>query len=350
MREETPWLKADYYDRFCCKGGRCRTSCCEGWEIAVNRADYFKLIGMDCSEEMHHRLECAFRVPREPSPERFRLISPNWLGVCPLHAEDGMCMLQRECGAQALPELCRVYPRSLKRVAGQNRACCSNSCEAVIEALMRPEKLRFTEGALCAAPEYEEAPDPSRLELRQAAMDALEDEAAPLNVRMGNICRLLGESEFVPDPGRAEAGMRALMETLEDLCEGSESLKRACAPAFARYASPNSRAIDAYWEDAEALEARFPQWARWFENILLNHFFYADMPFVDARLQPKDVCAGLCVLYGAMRALCAARCAQTVARADLADGLAGLFHLIEHGAFYYNARILARAPEAMLAL
>ena len=126
MHDEPLWLEPDYFERFKCKCGECRSCCCDGWDIAVSREEYFRLIGMECSDELHHRLECAFRVPEEPSPERFRLISSNWLGECPMRDADGLCMLQKECGEDVLPEICRVYPRSLKKEGELLQACCSN--------------------------------------------------------------------------------------------------------------------------------------------------------------------------------------------------------------------------------
>ena len=135
MQDKQLWLQPDYFEGFKCKCGACRNCCCTGWDIAVGMDEYFRLIGMECPEEIHRRLECAFRVPDTPSPERFRLISPNWLGECPMHDEDGLCMIQRELGEAALPEICRMYPRCLKKEGELYEALCSNSCEAVVELL-----------------------------------------------------------------------------------------------------------------------------------------------------------------------------------------------------------------------
>ena len=350
MQEETRWLKADYYDDFACKCGQCRNSCCEGWEIAVDMQDYFRLIGLDCTPETHHRLECAFRTPASPSPERFRLISPNWQGFCPLHSPEGLCALQLECGAQALPELCRVYPRSLKAVGGERRACCSGSCEAVIETLMRDAPLSFREGALSAAPECMQSMGAAELELGRAALALLRERALPLRERLGKICGLLSDGAFSLESGGAEAGLSSLIRAMQALRGDFSSLDSFGAQAMERYAPENSSALARYRADAAALEARFPHWENWFENILANHFFYANMPCVDDRLKPGDVCAGVCAAYGMMRVVCAARVEQLPEQADMADALAGIFRMIEHSAFYYNARVLLPAPGAILSL
>ena len=350
MQEETRWLKADYYDGFACKCGQCRNSCCEGWEIAVGMQDYFRLIGLDCAPETHHRLECAFRTPASPSPERFRLISPNWLGVCPLHSAEGLCALHLECGAQALPEICRVYPRSLKEAAGERRACCSGSCEAVVETLMRDAPLRFAEGTLSAAPECAQGAGARDLETNRACLSLLQDRALPLRARLGKICGLLSDSATAAADSNAEAGLSGLMRAMNALRGDFSSLDSFGAQAMERYDPENSSALALYRADAAALEARFPRWESWFENILANHLFYACFPRVDARLEPRDACAGLCAAYGMMRAVCAARVTQLPEQADMADALASLFRMIEHSAFYYNARVLLPEPGAILLL
>ena len=132
-------IAPDYYDRFRCKGGACRNSCCMGWGISVDMKEYFLLIGLDCSPRLHARLECAFHQPDTPSPERYALISPDWRGDCPMHDEDGLCMLHRECGEDVLPAVCRMYPRSVREENGVIKCVCSASCEAVTELLMDEE-------------------------------------------------------------------------------------------------------------------------------------------------------------------------------------------------------------------
>lgn len=344
------WLEADYFDKFQCKGGACRESCCEGWEIAVGMWEYFRLIGMDCAPEMHHRLECAFRVPEEPTPEHYRLISPNWKGACPMHDADGLCMLQRTCGADVLPEICRVYPRSLKEVAGQRKACCSNSCEAVVELLMRREKVSFRTAELSAAPECVMSPEWNVARICRACVERLQDRRIALNRRLAGVCSMLGGATAAVEDGWAEEGLHSLMDALSKMQDAFDSLRHFGKRALARYGMGGKGAYQNYCEDVSAMEARFPDWAAWFENILVNHFFYEDVPCVDARLKPEDTCAGICAAYAAMRVVSAAYTAEAPTREDLADALAGIFRMIEHSAFYYNAWVLIQRPESMLAL
>lgn len=346
MGEKSLWLETDYFENFHCKGGACRNSCCEGWQIAVSMTDYFSLIGRECSPDLHHRLECAFRVPADPSPDRYRVISPNWLGFCPMHGEDGLCMLHRECGEQALPEICRVYPRSLKCEGGQNQACCSASCEAVTELLMDMDRLHFRLAELDAVPEYSENPGMQLDQIGRRCVEIVQDRSLSLSRRIGMVCALLRGGELA----QAQGGLAICMNALEALRDESASLRRFGEIAFDRYAAENPHARENWQVDIRQFEGRFPRWEIWFENILANHMLYEDVPCADERLEPRDACAGLCLIYAAMRVICASYTSLHPSREDAADALAGIFRLTEHSPFYYNAHILVKNPAALLEL
>lgn len=350
MREQRLWLQPDYFGGFHCKCGACRNCCCNGWDIAVGMEEYFRLIGMECSEKLHRRLECAFRVPLEPSPEHFRLISPNWLGECPMRDGDGLCMLQKECGEGALPEICRMYPRALKREGSLYEAVCSNSCEAVVENLMRSEQLRFSFREMDAKSEIEAPVEGELLDLGRRTLEILQGGGG-LPMRVAKICGAIsGGASFEMDPSARERGLCSLMGALSSLREESEALRCFGANAFARYGSDCPDAAQNFSADIREFEERFPDWERWFENILANHLVYMNLPCVDERLRPDQARAGLCAVYGTMRAICAAYTAEHNRPEDLADAIAGIFRLVEHSPFYYNAQVLISDLEALLAL
>ncbi len=137
------YIAPEYYKRFSCKCGKCRNTCCGGWGISLTMSEYYRLIGLDCSPELRQKLDCAFYRPENPSPERFALINRRFDGKCPLQREDGLCGIQKECGEDVISSVCRYYPRSIKNTAPPE-CCCSSSCEAVIELLLKIKNpLRF---------------------------------------------------------------------------------------------------------------------------------------------------------------------------------------------------------------
>ncbi len=334
------WMEADYFDAFECKCGDCRSSCCTGWQIAIGMKDYFRLIGMDCSDALHARLERAFHDPECPSPDRFKVISPDWMGDCPLHDQDGLCMLHRELGAASLPAVCRLYPRSIRIEGGVRRACCSNSCEAVIETLMRQDRLTVVRRER----DLEAGIAEENIDLTPTfrAIEIIQDRGLPLIDRIGRICAQLGaeeNSELAP----ADA-LKLQLSAMDRLREMSKSLSGVGETAFTRYAGDDG--YENYSADLAAFEAAYPEWERTFENVLLNHILYMDFPSVDRRISPKQACIGLRAAYEAMRIICAAHTRSDHSHEAIADAIAGTFHVIEHSAFYYNMSILRAVPAS----
>ena len=335
------YVAPDYFDRFACKCGACRNSCCEGWGISVSLEEYFRLIGMDCSPELHRRLESAFHTAPSPSPERYALISPNWLGRCPLHGEDGLCMLQKECGEEALPAVCRAFPRSLRAGARGGTWVCSAACEAVTELLMEEEgPLRFV---LWQAEGDSPFPEEEQLfGLRMACILALQDRSTPLSSRVARVASLAAdrpeaEARALPE---TEEGLFAVTELVGMLSEDSAALRRVGEDAMTRYRGEG--ALARYRRDRERFEAMFPDWERMFENLLVNHLFYAHLPFDPAGMEGSRQASGLAGVYALMRVVPVGYMAGREGLCALADALSGLFRLVDHTRVYKNAEIALR--------
>lgn len=351
-------IAPDYYDRFRCKGGACRSSCCIGWGISVSMNEYFRLIGLDCSPRLHARLECAFHQPESPSPERYALISPDWRGDCPMHDADGLCMLHRECGEGALPAVCRMYPRSVREESGLIKCVCSASCEAVTELLMDEEgPLVFRADRADDVPALHAAGQHSS-ELACAALTLLQDRTRPLPDRIDSIGSLLTAFEesgacsptdaqctLQPAAWPMERTLPAAVRLIRRLAQNSPSLERFGAAMLERYDPKSAGLCALYRQDAATFDKAFPDWPRFFENLLANHIFYEDFPFTDSRLTPSGEYTGLVGVYAAMRVMSVGCTAEHGSRDALVDALSGLFRCIEHAAFYLNANYLLECEE-----
>ncbi len=298
------WYETDYYRAFRCKCGECRHTCCRGWQIDVTEQEYFRLIGMDCSGKLHHKLECAFTKPEEVTDEVYRVMAHKWQGDSHLLERDGMCMLQRERGETVLPKICRLYPRSLRREGNMHRACCSCSCEAVVETLLKQDRLTMVcrEDDLETALE-EDIPEGGNV-LIHRCMRLLQDRRLPLLQRIHRICAATGCDSL---PGKAE--MDDALDTLMEM-----------APNLGQYMNRENPPD--------------PDTERQKENLLSNHLIYMDFPFVDQRLATEDAGYGLMLAYALL-------CRMDGHQGDtLADAYAEAFRLIEHTSFYYNAKVM----------
>ncbi|MGI5884196.1 MAG: flagellin lysine-N-methylase [Candidatus Spyradocola sp.] len=363
------FLVPDIYPSFHCKGGSCRSTCCKGWGISVSMEEYFRLLGMDCPPDIRRRLDCAFYAPKDASPERFRLINPRFDGDCPLRAEDGLCALQLACGEAALPRICRVYPRAFRGEFAYE-CSCSNSCEAVLEQLFgreAPLTFRSVELTIPDAPPAGKAlrhPRGYYGAIRTLCCKILQKRALPLPERIARVGLALRALEplldaeagrmgeeierqalcldplppFVPD---AAAGLSAVQALLAAFAENSESLSPYQETAQARLSS-----AEHFAQARDAFAARFPDWEKTFEHMLVHHLFYECFPFSDRHETFADEFSALCALYAMLRFLLIGYTAQEPSREGFVDAAAAAFRLIEHSRFDHNAAVLLRRQGA----
>lgn len=333
LLSEEKWLAPEYYGDFHCKGGNCRYSCCQGWRITLSRTEYYRLIGMECSKELHAKIECALHVVEDPTPERYAMISPNWLGDCPMHDEGGLCMLHKECGEEALPDVCRLYPRSLRESCHMHSCVCSSSCEAVVEMLMEKEApLRFVALDMRAHSMLHPQQSDVQMGKMQEAIKELQDRSMPLGERIGRLCA----DESAKKMTEPQA-FGTIMEMIARFAQFSRALEMFGESALRRYETGDDAAYACYCEDAARMEERERNWARTMEQVLVNHLFYAEFPAVDERVHEKTAHRALAGLYGVLRVVCAAYLTEHDEETAFCDVIAGVFRFVEHTAFYLNA-------------
>ncbi len=354
------FLAPDYYSAFQCKCGACRSTCCRGWGITVSMSEYFRLVGLSCGKRLRKRLDGAFHMADHPDPARYAMISPNWEGDCPLRAPDGLCLLHKERGPQALPAICRLYPR---RIIGG--ACAlSGSCEAVIETLLaREAPIRFVEIEETHAAE---PPHPPRNEgmarfdrrLRLLSMALLEDRRHPVSQRMMRLGRVM-EALYAFVRARDWDGMARAMADFE----GNPAYELAQADfgpdvteatfRVAEVFSRNSESLSSYWEAGtqnlaragypemrQVFEDKYPDWERYFEHITVNHIFFSRFPYTDIHDDLMAEYAALCAAHCVVMYLSTIYTYDRTGLEPLADVIAAAFRMIEHSDFARRAHIV----------
>ena len=91
-----------YYQKFHCIGGRCRHSCCVGWEVGIDEDALCRMAVV--TGEFGERLKKAVDFDEGT----FRLGEGD---RCPMLREDGLCDLILHLGEDALPAICDEHPR-----------------------------------------------------------------------------------------------------------------------------------------------------------------------------------------------------------------------------------------------
>lgn len=345
----------DYFETFSCKCGDCRHPCCIGWKITVSRDEYFKLIGLPCSDELRRRIDVAFRICDIPSPEDFAEIAPNWYGKCPMLDERGLCSLQCECGEENIPQVCRLYPRSIRKHGDHAECFLASSCEGVTELLISGDQpLGFYEKELPLQPseklfESQESPEADYLRLRHTCVDIIENREYPLTQRLMNLCRSLDgicSSEGVMPVGK-ELRFTAfcmLSRLVNWFAENSVSIEDYVDEAYGvlgieKFTDEElQRAYAVYCGLAERFEKRFAGAEIMFERLLANHICVDNFPIelLEDEKSTKHSGIAICSVYAVLRYLLITCTGDDYSTERVVDIISAAFRLISHTNFGKN--------------
>lgn len=186
-------LRPAYYDDFHCLAAGCRLSCCKGWRISFDKKDYLSLKRENGSPQLNQMLESGLRrIRRGPLSEIHYGEFVMTGGSCPLLREDCLCALQVEKGHEALPFVCRSFPRSERpQISGYLERSLSPACEGVLALLWNlPDGVDFLSDPLPKGPfqrhtfSEDEYLQPNFQEIRSACIDLLQDRRFPLPRRI----------------------------------------------------------------------------------------------------------------------------------------------------------------------
>ena len=333
MGNKRKWLVPDYFDSFSCKCGSCRNACCKGWKIAVTQEEYYRLIGLECSETLHEKIESAFVKIDFGTPDKFAHIVPDWRGKCRMLGDDGLCMVQKECGEKMIPETCRVYPRSLKKTNNKLEAVCSASCEAVVEMLISKKGLEFSFKEMDEKYKpviIENLPEDSEM-MWLSSREILQDRDRSLYDRIISLGGLLGVENI------EKISLGNLLSIFEELLETSDTLREYASDVFIRYRGCEKDAEGLYAKDFEAFRKNYPKWEVFFENLLINNLVYSSFPYCDERIKKSEAIYGVLIQYELLKLICTVYTGNEPDMEKLVDAIAAVYHLVEHTAFYYNA-------------
>lgn len=352
-------LRPAYYDRFQCLAGACRFSCCKGWNITFNKKDYLALKRQEGSDELTANLtQNVRRIRQGPNAGRFYGEFDMSGGTCPLLREDGLCSLQLEKGHGALPEVCRVFPRTQAYSdSGYLERRLTPACEAVLELLWDlPDGVDFVADPLPKSKTRTlimGTSGPLRLrfqELRSACIDLLQDRRRPLAQRillMGLALKELADGEedvdgwlartrtLVDDPETdrrlqlpdqqktlsmfltnnirvmlaSQSPNRELSAVLKEVLDGLGAVLTFEGGQAVNFSLPN----DPYLAARARFEENFQDRAYFMENLMVSLFFNLQVPDPVDREKLWKSYVDFCNLYSFFRFMAVASCREGAA-------------------------------------
>ena len=333
MKEK--YLVPDFYEDFHCKCGDCRRPCCVGWDVTLSMREYFSLLGLSCSPDVRKRLDSALLLEKNGSPERYGLLNKNFFGDCPLHGENGYCLLQCEKGEEALAAVCRVYPRSPKR-GKENECTLSNSCEGVVEELWKKRTpFSFCEREL-DFPSVEESPE-AESALRRTCLERLNGGAA-----IKESLRELGEQFVWEKEERVD-----FLPFLKGVASTFSSFSPDVAP-YAEVAWHFLKQEEDYRRKAALLFSRLDGLKGALKNLMVNNAFYKRLPAGEEGRGAKEDISAFLLSYMLLEYLLVGNEAAIAGREQAVDLIADTFRLINHTRFEHNALVLMEGKMGAL--
>lgn len=374
MKITHDFLMPEYYTRFSCKMGGCRSACCVGWPISVSMENYFRLLGIDCSKSLRDRLDIALRIVDNPTKDRYAQFSPRYDGNCPLRLDDGRCAIHADLGEAVLPDICRLYPRGIR--ADHCYECsCANSCEGVLELLFsEKEPIKFVNQSLSVDITDNKAHKSMfdtlgrGQDIRLCLIKFLQDRRYPLTKRLLNLYPIIDEFEtamknkdseaidaIISRVERGEADVSGELECNESkFLRGFDVIKNIVMWIDDRHGSVKDyadHAIKYYGEDdvagryreaEEHFEELFPNSEAWFENMLVNHMFFSRFPLQERPVTFENEYIALCSEYAILRFVTIGWMADKNSLSDFVDVCAAAFRIIDHTEFEPYAAILLK--------
>lgn len=341
-----------YLKDFKCKCGECRHVCCGGWLIPLSEREYFSLAGLKCSDRLRKQLDSAFLLSDMPEPDEYGFIKDGENGKCPLVDCDGYCSLQRECGEDVIPSVCRLYPRCV-RMWKCPEVVCSGSCEKTVELIVEGgDKLEYIEreysGYMPQMPYDIEYKD----EIREKCLCLIAENGKTVKEKIKNIGAVCGSTALDIVDSSTEFVLNLMNELVRVLGKNNPSLVHAGRECL-NFISENAECggETEFFEKCERdYKSILPQYEKYYEGILLNHIFYECFPFADSAGTVQQAFTSFSVLYLMLHfsSVChtvkAEKTGQNVVDA-FCDSTGELFRCAEHSSFYKNARIVYDAVK-----
>lgn len=118
-----------YYNDFSCLMGRCRHSCCKGWEIDVDSEslEYYRSLPDSLRDWVLSNITQADDVPCFHMTEA---------GCCPFLNSDGLCDMILRLGKESLCDICSDHPVFRNwysdRIECGLGICCESACSLIL--------------------------------------------------------------------------------------------------------------------------------------------------------------------------------------------------------------------------
>lgn len=187
-------IRPNYYRHFHCTPDDCLETCCERWQIQIDRWTYDRYQHAD--DEAIQRLTDRYvhENVEAKGDHDFARITLDPLGRCPFLTDGDYCSIQIKMGEESLSETCRTYPRVITKIDDRRMLGLEPTCSVAAGLILfDPEAMTLDPPG--SEEEVETMIEPYRsledqkatvetLWLQQQVMAYLSDRAQPMEERL----------------------------------------------------------------------------------------------------------------------------------------------------------------------
>lgn len=214
---------------FSCLGADCPDTCCKEWAVDVDR-ETARRWRTHPDPLWRERLRAALRRVSGRGPITREIVALRADGHCPFFGEDRLCGIQKALGAELMPHICRVFPRTEEHGTALLARRGTLACVAVARAVLsEPNALdEVVEGSLVPLLPALAAPSTrpgfsvgEAYTLRRTAQAIVRHVAWSWPARLALLALFTGDVARL-DLVRARADLTCLLENYEGALRGRE--------------------------------------------------------------------------------------------------------------------------------
>ncbi|MEJ1380449.1 MAG: flagellin lysine-N-methylase [Candidatus Sedimenticola sp. (ex Thyasira tokunagai)] len=129
-----------YFAEFSCTGPGCPDTCCQAWDIVIDRGHYDdvrkRMTGVPKNAALFERYVV---VNDQSSESRYARVTMRENGFCPMLKSDGLCLIHDSYGIDKLWNVCTMYPRVLSKNVDHYEMAGALSCPEVVRLCLEDE-------------------------------------------------------------------------------------------------------------------------------------------------------------------------------------------------------------------
>jgi lysine-N-methylase len=152
----------EYFRKFQCLGADCIDTCCQQWEVKLDRAHYKLLKDKMSNDKKEQALFNNYILVNEQpvtGDHDYAMISMAPSGMCAMLDQSGLCSLHAKYGVEPLGDVCAFYPRVISRCDNDMELSGALSCPEVARlCLLTDNPFKFSKFNVSCLPRPKDYP------------------------------------------------------------------------------------------------------------------------------------------------------------------------------------------------